>query len=125
MPNEPETARHLNFRASNDQMMSRNTSSEYTSGSDGQRASMKLNIGTLYAEIRRLKSELDARYDENLQLRQQLDAMRRFRDSGTLSEKLRDTERQLKFWINRAHWAENQLDAKYASKARQGSVRRS
>jgi len=126
LPNEPEIALRLNFRASNDQILSRNTSSEYTSGSDGQRASMKLNIGTLYAEIRRLKSELDARYDENLQLRQQLDAMRRFKDSGTLSEKLRDTERQLKFWINRAHWAENQLDAKYASKGgRQGSVRRS
>jgi len=86
---------------------------------------MKLNIGTLYAEIRRLKSELDARYDENLQLRQQLDAMRRFKDSGTLSEKLRDTERELKFWVNRAHWAENQLNAKYTSKERQGNARRS
>lgn len=127
MPNEPEIARRLNSRTSNDQMISRNTSSEYTSGSSdmNQRASTKLNIGTLYAEIRRLKTELDARYDENLQLRQQLDAMRRFRDSGTLSEKLRDTERQLKFWITRAHWAENQLGVKYASKERQGSIRRS
>lgn len=126
LPAEPEVARRLNFRSSTEQISSRNTSSEYSSGGDlNQRASMKLNIGTLYAEIRSLKSELDARYDENLQLRQQLDAMRRFKDSGTLAEELRETDRQLKFWMNRAQWAENNLKARNEGREKQGSGRRS
>jgi hypothetical protein len=66
---------------------------------------------TLYAEIQRLQRLLDARTDECKQAQRQLDAARHFRDGSlqTLSEQLRDTQRELKVWRTRAEWAERRL----------------
>ena len=112
-PNEPAVARRIQFRASADPPTSRTTSDEYASGPELSQASHKPNIGTLYAEIRRLQHEVDTRNDEVLQMRHRLDAVQRFRDSGTLSEKLRETEREMRYWQTRAVWAENQLFSRF------------
>jgi hypothetical protein len=125
-PDEPAIARRLNFRPSPRQPQStRSTSEEYCSETEYVRgATTKPNIGTLYAEIRRLKNEVDVRQEETLQLRHQLDAMRRFKDSGTLAEKLREAEREKRFWRHRAQWAEDNLFRKREAQERQGESRR-
>jgi len=106
---EPPVARNISFRRAQEEGQGRQTSNHYSSDDSQWEPPRKPNVGTLYAEIRRLKSALDTRAEEAWQLRQQLEAMRRFRDSGTLSEKLREAERELRFWKHRAEWAEKSL----------------
>lgn len=71
--------------------------------------SQKANVGTLFAQIRKLRHLLDIKNESILQLQQQLDALRYSKDSATLSEKLRETNRELHIWKHRAEWAESSL----------------
>ena len=73
------------------------------------KGTQKENVGTLYAEIRRLKIKLDARNEAILQLEHEMSAIRHAKDTATLSEKLREAERELRVWKNRAQWAEMTL----------------
>lgn len=116
---EPPVARRLVFRNSAEDTRSRDGIHHCSSSEESFRQGSwregapplppNGNIGTLYGEVRKLKVELDARGEEVLKLRSELEAMRYFRDSGTLSEKLRDAERDLRIWRNRAQWAEGTL----------------
>lgn len=111
---EPATARHLYFKSPSDE---RGRYGSEDSTEINLQNSRSANVGTLFAEIRRLKMNLDMRHDEITHLRHELDAMRRFKDAGTLSEKLRETERELRFWRHRAQWAEKSLFGKGGSDA--------
>jgi hypothetical protein len=101
---EPEVARHINWRNSSELGTSRASSEQGLT----PKLSTKGNA-TLYAEIRRLQRLLDLRTEEAIQAQRELEAMRKFKDSGTLSEKLREAQRDLKTWKNRAEWAEKRL----------------
>ncbi|KAI9715307.1 MAG: hypothetical protein M1828_000907 [Chrysothrix sp. TS-e1954] len=63
-------------------------------------------LGTLYAEIGKLRHELEVRCEEAKQLHHELDAMRQYTSSGTLSQKLREAERATRAWKHRAEAAE-------------------
>jgi len=89
-----------------------------------QEGQKKPNVGLLYAEIGRLKKQLDAQSEENAQLRHELDAMRSLRISGTLSEKLRAAEREVKIWKHRAEWAETVMLGRGDGKGSEGSMRK-
>ena len=104
---EPPVARRLLFPPSNEDSRSRNMSSNYNEDTFWQ--SNRGNVTTLYAEVRKLKHQLDCRNEEIWQLRQQLNAMKDSKDTGTLSEKLRETERDLLVWKHRAESAEGTL----------------
>jgi hypothetical protein len=101
---EPEVARHINWRNSSELGTSRASSEQGLT----PKLSLKGNA-TLYAEIRRLQRLIDLRTEETIQSQRELEAMRKFKDSGTLSEKLREAQRDLKTWRNRAEWAEKRL----------------
>ncbi|KAI9779723.1 MAG: hypothetical protein M1839_007221 [Geoglossum umbratile] len=101
---ELEVARHINWRNSSELGTSRASSEQGLT----PKLSTKGNA-TLYAEIRRLQRLLDLRTEEAIQAQRELEAMRKFKDSGTLSEKLREAQRDLKTWKNRAEWAEKRL----------------
>ncbi|KAI9816779.1 MAG: hypothetical protein M1827_001424 [Pycnora praestabilis] len=79
-----------------------------TQQDSGIRKSLNGNA-TLYAEIRRLQRQLELRTEEALQARRQLEAMRDYRESATLSDKLREAQKELKAWQDRAQWAEKKL----------------
>jgi len=104
LTNEPPIARRLHFRSSSERMQ-QSPSPEIISP-PVQGGQKKPNVGLLYAEIGRLKRQLDTQSEENTQLRHELDTMRTLRTSGTLSEKLRTAEREVKIWKHRAEWAE-------------------
>ncbi|KAH0566110.1 hypothetical protein GP486_000501 [Trichoglossum hirsutum] len=101
---EPEVARHINWRNSCELGASKALNEEDLT----PKLSSKGNA-TLYAEIRRLQRLIDLRTEEAVQSQRELEAMRKFKDSGTLSEKLREAQRDLKTWRNRAEWAEKRL----------------
>jgi len=109
---EPPIVRRVVYKASRENVnssSSRKTSNNSEDFWQQNSHAHKINVGTLYAENRRLKAQLDSRSEETVQLRQRLDALRHFRDSGTLSEKLRDVERECRLWKHRARWAERTL----------------
>ncbi len=103
---EPPIAQHIQFRYSAERLRSR---SDTSSQQDLSLASSSKGNATLYAEIRRLQRQVELRTEEAHQAHRQLEAMRNYRDSGTLSEKLREVQRGLKTWKNRAEWAEKRL----------------
>ena len=110
LENEPPIARHINFRAMGESSRPRSVGQLdpfYTvaDGTDVQKG----NVGTLYDQIRRLKIELDSRNEMILQLEQELGAIRHAKDTATLSEKLRESERELRIWRHRAQQAEMAL----------------
>jgi len=109
---EPPIVRRVIYKISRENInssSSRNTSNNSEDFWQQNSHPHKVNVGTLYAENRRLKAQLDSRSEETVQLRQRLDALRHFRDSGTLSEKLREVERECRLWKHRARWAERTL----------------
>jgi hypothetical protein len=63
----------------------------------------------LYAEIRRLQKLVDAKNEEALQTRRELELAKSMASASTLSQLVRETQEQLKVWRNRAEWAEKQL----------------
>ncbi|KAH0547518.1 hypothetical protein FGG08_000243 [Glutinoglossum americanum] len=101
---EPEVARHISWRNSSELGTSRTSSEQGLTPILSQKGN-----ATLYAEIRRLQRLIDLRTEEAVQAQRELEAMRKFKDSGTLSEKLREAQRDLKTWKNRAEWAEKRL----------------
>ncbi|KAI9698749.1 MAG: hypothetical protein M1836_003859 [Candelina mexicana] len=103
---EPPVAQHIHFRYSRERLRSQ---SDTSSQQDLNLASASKGNATLYAEIRRLQRQVELRTEEAQQAHRQLEAMRNYRDSGTLSEKLREVQRGLKTWKNRAEWAEKRL----------------
>jgi len=110
LTNEPPIARRLHFKSSSERIQ-QSPSPEIISPPP-QGGQKKPNVGLLYAEIGRLKRQLDTQSEENTQLRHELDTMRSLRTSGTLSEKLRTAEREVKIWKHRAEWAETVMMGK-------------
>lgn len=115
---EPPVARRLFVRPSNDEMRTRKFGNNHSEDSFWQHQGQSswrgnnhgaTNVGTLFGEVRKLKQELDCRNEEICQLRQQLDAIRNSKETSTLSEKLRETESELRIWRHRAEWAETTL----------------
>jgi len=105
---EPPIARRLIYRNSSERLQQRDGSLPREELVNAR----KPNVGILYAEINRLKNQLAAGIEENMQLRQELYATRSLRVAGTLSEKLRAAERDAKMWKHRAEWAETTLFGK-------------
>jgi hypothetical protein len=63
----------------------------------------------LYAEIRRLQRLVDAKNEEAMSTRKELELAKSMANAGTLSHLVRETQEELKVWKNRAEWAEKQL----------------
>ena len=63
----------------------------------------------LYAEIRRLQRLVDAKAEEAVSARKELELAKSMANAGTLSHLVRETQEELKVWKNRAEWAEKQL----------------
>jgi len=105
---EPPIAHRLIYRNSSERLQQRDRSLPREELVNAR----KPNVGILYAEINRLKDQLAAGIEENMQLRQELYATRSLRVAGTLSEKLRAAERDAKMWKHRAEWAETTLFGK-------------
>ncbi|KAL9085141.1 MAG: hypothetical protein Q9159_004867 [Coniocarpon cinnabarinum] len=110
--NEPPVARQISFRPNNENKHPRDARPAFQD-QPGLVTPLKdrngSNLGTLYAELRRLKVDLDARNEAVLQLKQELHAIRSAKDTATLSEQLRESERELRIWRQRAQWAETAL----------------
>lgn len=63
----------------------------------------------LYAEIRRLQRLVDAKTEEAMSTRKELELAKSMANAGTLSHLVRETQEELKVWKSRAEWAEKQL----------------
>ncbi|KAI2621766.1 hypothetical protein GGR54DRAFT_647043 [Hypoxylon sp. NC1633] len=105
---EPPVAQHMSF--------TRPSSAAPTTvhdGSDDGRASngsprARNSNSMLYARIRSLQRQVEARKEESIQLRRQLEA-RENMDLGKLCEQLRAAKRECKMWRERARAAEKRI----------------
>lgn len=128
---EPPVAQHLNFvrppsaASSHSHLAGRplGDDASITQGSplpaSGESARPKSGNGLLHEQIRRLQRQLESKNEEVLQLKRQLEA-RENMDVGTLSEKLREANRDCAMWRERAEAAEKRIAVfeKFAAKAR-------
>ena len=117
---EPAVARHIQFRAVDENSRPFELGAATLDPFGEPQAKQKGNVGTLFAEIGRLKTELGVRSEKILQPEQELGAIRYAKDTATLSEKLRESERELRIWRQRAQWAETALFRKTGSRTTSG-----
>lgn len=80
---------------------------------------MRSGNGLLHAQVRNLQRQLQSKSEEVLHLRRQLET-RENMDIGTLSERLREANRDCAMWRDRAEAAERRIAVfeKFAAKAR-------
>jgi hypothetical protein len=105
---QPPIARHISHRIPpRSATPSSRDSSPLPTGRNSP-ASIPLPGGTaaLYAQVRHLQRQLTAKTEETIHLRRQIEALEGGNGVGTLSERLRNAEREARLWRERALAAE-------------------
>lgn len=107
----PPIARHISQRRPPRSVTQSSRGSSPTRAGRDSPASMPLPGGTaaLHAQVRHLQRQLAAKTEENTQLRHQIEALEGGNGIGTLSERLRNAERDAKMWRERALTAETRV----------------
>lgn len=126
-PDPPPVAQHIHFSQPSARRTSTHSSFEDPFASptiitQSRSTSLGRTNSVLHERVRSLQNQLVKKDDEIRQLKRQLD-MKNNRDSGTLSEKLRESNRELQMWKGRAECAEKQVEllTKISSLSRKSS----
>lgn len=105
---QPPIARHVSTRRPARSETPTNSNDEYLPQRETQTQTPR-TTAALHAQVRQLQRLLETKAEETMSLRRQLEAIEGGDGIGTLSERLRHAEREVKTWRERALTAEKRV----------------